>query len=188
MARLLITPFNHRDQFRNSPIRAPNLPLAQSPQHVLHTTLPASIRRLENLVEVHQRLGPPVFLVPNCIAIGQLTLLYGQPGCGKSVLALAVASAATAGGSALMHKFDRPARPSYVVYWDAENAPELLASRVSEMGINGDGIIYWPPAHRRFTGPPGPGGAAASPDCKQVCPEMLTALEEVFIHDCVIGL
>lgn len=70
---------------------------------------------------------PVQWIVENVVAKGCLTLMYGPPGIGKSLLALAFASITTSGGGQVagFNCYTSPA-----VYLDAENGPNEVQRRL----------------------------------------------------------
>jgi len=73
---------------------------------------------------------PREWVVHDLVPLKQVTLLYGDGGVGKSLLALQLAMAAVSGRSWL----GRSVRPGPVLYWTAEDDEEELHRRLFEAG------------------------------------------------------
>lgn len=80
---------------------------------------------------------PPKWLVEDMLCMGDINLLIGEPGVGKSWLTMSLAVAMADGhASWLTHAVIRPGR---VLYVDEENPEDLIHERFSKLGLSIDG-------------------------------------------------
>ena len=85
---------------------------------------PKNLRRRPDLIPLSSVEAKPVpWLWKPYLAYGMINLLSGEPGCGKTWLALAFAAALTAGR---VPYIGEPCRPHDVVYLSIENSPEYV--------------------------------------------------------------
>lgn len=78
---------------------------------------------------------PHDWLEPGIVARGCTTLLHGEPGCGKTWLALAIAKQVIDSDDMAL-----------VVFVDLESGPWLAQKRVRALGLNTGSLIYLPVA------------------------------------------
>jgi archaellum biogenesis ATPase FlaH len=81
------------------------------------------------------------YIIPDLLPEGAITLITGDSGHGKSVLALALAGAISWGRPFL----ERQAERRMVIYLDRENSKALIKKRLSDLHIpeNPEWLIYW---------------------------------------------
>lgn len=79
-------------------------------------------------------LEPVRWLWPGFLPAGMLTLLGGAPGCGKTTIALSLASAVSSGG--LWPGCTARAEVGDVLIWSGEDAHPVLAARLQAMGAD----------------------------------------------------
>jgi hypothetical protein len=85
---------------------------------------PKNLRRRPDLIPLSSVEAKPVpWLWRPYLAYGMLNMLSGEPGCGKTFIALALAAALTVGKIPLLGD---PCRPHDVVYLSQENSPEYV--------------------------------------------------------------
>src|SRR4051794_23177876 len=92
----------------------------------------SKLRKL-NLTRMLKLALPPVpWLVSGLLARGEVTLLYGRPGLGKSLLALCICDGVARGAFAAGYHCE----PGRVVYIDGENGEREIHRRVKSLGIH----------------------------------------------------
>lgn len=85
-----------------------------------------------NLAELRATEPPPIpWIVPGVLANKAISLIYGDPGVGKSLTALALARAITDGGAAM----GLQCRRDRVLLLDAENGKDEIHRRVKALGF-----------------------------------------------------
>lgn len=84
-------------------------------------------------LEVLKRTSPPPipWITPNFLAQGALTLLVGEPGCGKSMLSLALAKGISEGAEII----GWPCQKRKVFLFDAENGESEIHRRIHALEI-----------------------------------------------------
>lgn len=92
--------------------------------------------RVEELAETAPREVP--WIAPGLVARGCVTMLAGEGGLGKSLIAMSVAKGVSEGGEAC--GFD--CRPGRVMYVDAENGEDELHRRVHALGLERN-VTFW---------------------------------------------
>lgn len=91
--------------------------------------------------------GPIDWLVDNLIAKGDLALLIGEPGVGKSWLSLSLAVSVAQKDKWLGRDVDAPA--TRVLYVDEENAEPLVLHRMRKLGLTKEGAANIRFLHRQ---------------------------------------
>lgn len=92
------------------------------------------------VAQVAETMGRIGWLWPAWVPRGHLTIIAGQPGCGKSALALALTRAAT-GGAAWPDGAPGCDPPGAVLYCDTEGSQSFIAQRADEWGLDLDRIF-----------------------------------------------
>lgn len=91
-------------------------------------------------LEVLKRTSPPPipWIVPGILAAKAVTLLYGDPGCGKSILAMALSKGVTEGTEVVGLQCGQ----GRVMNLDAENGRDEIHRRVIALGFERDYFPY----------------------------------------------
>jgi len=81
------------------------------------------------------------WLVPNVFALGQLTIIDGDPGLGKSLLMLDLAARLSTGRS--WPDGAAAAEPTASIYLTAEDSDDVLAARLGVLGADLTRIFFY---------------------------------------------
>lgn len=86
-----------------------------------------------SLEEMNTTKPPPIpWIVPGILASQAVTLVYGDPGVGKSITMMAIAKAITEGSDVM----DLPCKKNRVLLLDAENGQDEIHRRVRALEFN----------------------------------------------------
>lgn len=83
--------------------------------------------------------GDPVevdWFIPDLIARGDICLLVGEPGIGKSWISMDIATAAANGEGSFL---SLPVKPGRVLYVDEENPEDVVRTRLRQLGLTAKG-------------------------------------------------
>lgn len=87
-----------------------------------------------NALDLKKEAPPPTWLVNDLLGLGDVVLMVGEPGLGKSWLAMALAIAvADAGSKWLGHNLTTHGR---VLYIDEENPEDIVRQRLHKLGLD----------------------------------------------------
>lgn len=99
---------------------------------------PRRLRRLDVARMIATDPPPVDWIVPGLLVRGNVTMLSGREGTGKSILAMGIAAAMSHGAAFLGERLDR----GRVLYVDAENGPEEAHRRLHGLAVNPSHLEY----------------------------------------------
>lgn len=88
-------------------------------------------------LDLSQPPPPPKWLIDNLIALGDVTLLPGDPGLGKSWLTMGATVAVAEGWTHLLHSEVK--KSGRVLYVDQENPDDVVFHRLKKLGLTDKG-------------------------------------------------